>query len=77
MIAYVIEKGIPIPPPFRARAGWKKGSGVRCALRKMEIDDSMVVKPVDQFSISSHASRLGISVVCRNIDGVVRVWRTK
>lgn len=77
--AYVIEKGIPIPPASMGRKkGSTDGNGVRVTLRAMEPGDSIVVDQRHRFSLSNHCGAVGCNIVSRLLeDGMVRVWVTE
>ena len=76
MTVYVIEKGVPIPPVVAGRKkGTQNGSGLLSAMKRLEVGDSMIIKPIDQASTTATAKRLGMIVTGRKVDGRVRVWR--
>lgn len=69
---YQIEKNVPIPD-FVPR-------GARTAiLSRMEVGDSFLVPNEDSRKVtpqfSAQAKRLGIQIICRNVEGGSRVWR--
>ena len=74
----VIEKGIPIPPPYA-------GNTRRAIILKMDIGDSLIVKIADRRSWATTAKRLNMSMISRmllhdgrpNKDGYCRMWRTE
>ena len=74
----VIEKGIPIPPPYA-------GNTRRAIILKMDIGDSLIVKIADRRSRATKAKRLNMSMISRmllhdgrpNKDGYCRMWRTE
>lgn len=74
MTEYKIEKGVPIPPPLRGTPS-KHGHGLRASMRRMEVNDSMLVTPRDQFGLATHARALGIICVSRKTENGVRIWR--
>ena len=74
----VIEKGIPIPPPYA-------GNTRRAIILKMGIGDSIIVKMADKRAWAGTAKRMKMSMTTRmllhdgkpNKNGYCRIWRTK
>lgn len=77
--SYVIEKGVPIPPPMPSRMkGRKNGYGVRAILQQMDVGNSVVVDQRHRFSLSNQGDQVGVKIVSRLLeDGRVRVWVTE
>lgn len=77
--SYVIEKGVPIPPPMPSRMkGRKNGYGVRAIIQQMDVGDSVVVDQRHRFSLSNQGDQVGVKIVSRLLeDGRVRVWVTE
>lgn len=76
--SYIIETGVPIPPSTSGKKRGKQGVGVRSALHKMNVGDSIVIDQRHRFSLSGHCDRVGVKIVSRSLDdGRVRVWVTE
>lgn len=74
-VKIVIEKGVPMPPAKQAIDAF--------GLKQMEISDSFFIEVAKKEEkalrnkISLSATRAGMSVSIRAVDGGIRVWRTK
>ena len=72
-IAFVIEKGIPIPK--RAAPRWRGGNWIE-NLRRMEIGDSALIPVWAISGINACSKRLGMKLrYHRQLDGInTRIW---
>ena len=76
-MAYVIEKGVPLPQESKhisTSAAWK--GGLASAFREMEVGDSLLTDKTLQ-AISAAASRSGVCVTSRKEGASYRVWRSQ
>ena len=75
-MAYVIERGIPIPPDT------EPAGNERYPLRRLKLGDIFFVPRLSpsaaimkQLTIRSLSQRYGVPVEMRTVDGGLRVWR--
>jgi len=70
--AYVIEKGVPLPPGQRGR-------GLIGVIQKMDVNDSILVPDAKQSIVSASGrvvrQRTGAQFTTRVVEGGVRIWR--
>lgn len=72
MNAYKIERGIPIPPKGGER------TGLTATLRALDVGDSFLIANEKERLRALHfASRAGVKIATRKVEGGIRVWRTK
>jgi hypothetical protein len=74
--SWVIDKGIPIPPKLK-RGGDAVKNGLRDAMLKMEVGDSILLNTVTQAQNASGLARDFGRFTYREWNGKYRLWRVE
>jgi hypothetical protein len=78
MSDFVIESGVPLPPPSCRTAANRKHR--KLPFTRMSVGDSFFVSTGDPVSEARNmltaGKHKGFGVTCRRVEGGIRVWRT-